>query len=66
VTVVIESVMLEDFKSYADRTTIELGDGVTAIVGENGSGKSTVQEAIGFALFDTHPFDNQNRLGAGR
>ena len=61
-TVVIESVTLEDFKSYADRTTIELGDGVTAIVGENGSGKSTVQEAIGFALFDTHPFDNQDRL----
>mgnify|MGYP005853888531 FL=1 len=32
-TVVIESVTLEDFKSYADRTTIELGDGVTPIVG---------------------------------
>lgn len=61
-TVVVESVTLEDFKSYADRTTINLGDGVTAIVGENGAGKSTVQEAIGFALFDTHPFDNQDRL----
>lgn len=58
----IDQVTLENFKSYADETTIELGRGVTAILGDNGSGKSTIQEAVGYALFDTHPFRNQDRL----
>jgi exonuclease SbcC len=61
-TIQIDQVTLENFKSYADETTIELGHGVTAILGDNGSGKSTIQEAVGYALFDTHPFQNQDRL----
>ena len=52
----IIEVTLENIKSYEDRTTIPLQDGVNAILGENGSGKSTIQEAIGFALFDSLPF----------
>jgi exonuclease SbcC len=52
----IIEVTLENIKSYADRTTIQLQGGVTAILGENGSGKSTIQEAVGFALFDSLPF----------
>lgn len=61
-SIVIESVTLEGIKSYGEETTIDLGEGVTAILGDNGAGKSTVQEAVGYALFDTHPFSNQDRL----
>ena len=45
-----------------DETTIDLGIGVTAILGDNGFGKSTIQEGVGYALFDTNPFRNQDRL----
>jgi chromosome segregation protein len=38
------------FKSFADRSEIEFGPGVTAIVGPNGSGKSNVSDAIRWAL----------------
>ncbi|HRW03721.1 MAG TPA: SMC family ATPase [Caldilineaceae bacterium] len=47
----IVSLELENTKSYA-KGKIEFTDGVNAIVGHNGAGKSTVLEAIGFALFD--------------
>lgn len=61
-SIVIDRVTLENFKSYSEETTIELGAGVTAILGDNGAGKSTIQEGVGYALFDTHPFRNQDRL----
>lgn len=38
------------FKSFADKTRIELDDGFTAIVGPNGSGKSNITEAIKWVL----------------
>lgn len=41
---------LENFRRHAS-TEVEFGDGLTAIVGQNGVGKSTLLEAIGFALF---------------
>lgn len=47
----IVSLELENTKSYA-KGKIDFTDGVNAIVGHNGAGKSTVLEAIGFALFD--------------
>jgi exonuclease SbcC len=61
-SIVIEQVRLEGIKSYGEATTIDLGAGVTAILGDNGAGKSTIQEAVGYALFDSHPFTNQDRL----
>lgn len=42
---------LENWKSYGF-AKIPLSPGVTAILGENGSGKSSILEAVGFALFD--------------
>ena len=45
---------LEDFKSYQSASLI-FRPGTTAIIGPNGVGKSTVVEAIGFALFDYTP-----------
>lgn len=50
----IVSLRLENFKSYDD-ALIEFTAGTNAIVGHNGAGKSSVLEAIGFALFDHTP-----------
>jgi len=51
---VIETVRLADWKSHKE-TELEFGTGINALVGEMGSGKSAVLEAITFALFGTLP-----------
>ncbi|NLP17476.1 MAG: chromosome segregation protein SMC [Firmicutes bacterium] len=38
------------FKSFAKRTKLEFGPGITALVGPNGSGKSNIADAIRWAL----------------
>ncbi|OPY30266.1 MAG: DNA double-strand break repair Rad50 ATPase [Methanocella sp. PtaU1.Bin125] len=48
---IIRKIALENIKSYKT-AEIELTDGITGIAGLNGAGKSTVLEAIGYALFD--------------
>ncbi len=52
----IARVVLQNVKSYAGPTTIPLEPGINAICGENGAGKSTILEAIGFALFGYKPY----------
>ena len=44
---------LNNFKSYKNQT-INFDEGISVIVGENGAGKSTILEAISFALFKQH------------
>ena len=61
----ITEVALEDIKPYEGRTVVPIEDGVTAILGENGAGKSTIQEAIGLALFDSLPFDKKDFVREG-
>jgi len=48
----IVSLKLDNIKSYQD-ATIAFTLGTNAIVGQNGAGKSTILEAIGFVLFDS-------------
>ena len=45
-----ERIELQGFKSFADKVKIELLDGITAIVGPNGCGKSNVADAIKWVL----------------
>ena len=44
---------LNNFKSH-ENTVISFNKGISVIVGENGAGKSTILEAISFALFKQH------------
>lgn len=46
----LKSVHLQGFKSFPIKTQIELVEGITGIVGANGSGKSNVVEAIKWVL----------------
>ena len=56
---------LENIKSYTGPTRVELTAGVNAICGLNGSGKTTILEAIGFALFDYLPYTQTAFLREG-
>ncbi|HDQ71355.1 MAG TPA: hypothetical protein ENN19_04570 [Chloroflexi bacterium] len=47
----IAQVDLENVKSY-ERERVIFAPGTNAICGQNGAGKSTVLEAVGFAIFD--------------
>ena len=55
---------LENVKSYA-LETVEFSPGANAIVGHNGSGKTTILEAIGFVLFDCLPYSRANFVREG-
>ncbi|CAB3392634.1 chromosome segregation protein SMC [Kyrpidia spormannii] len=46
----IKRLEISGFKSFADRTEIELPPGITAVVGPNGSGKSNIAEALRWVL----------------
>lgn len=49
----LKSVTMQGFKSFANRTKIELDETTTAIVGPNGSGKSNITDAITWVLGET-------------
>lgn len=46
----LTELIIEGFKSFAEKTTIKFDTGITGIVGPNGSGKSNITEAIRWAM----------------
>src|SRR2546422_700192 len=46
----LESVTLYGFKSFGEKTVVKVLPGITAIVGPNGCGKTTLAEAVRWAL----------------
>lgn len=46
----LKSLVLKGFKSFADRSVLRLGPGITAVVGPNGSGKSNISDAVLWVL----------------
>jgi len=56
---IINSVRMRNFKSHAD-TKVGFGTGINVILGENGAGKTSVLEAISFALFKEYEGNLEN------
>src|SRR5689334_22867205 len=46
----LEKLEISGFKSFADRTSLVFGEGITGVVGPNGCGKSNIAEAISWVL----------------
>jgi len=46
----LRSLRLLGFKSFAERTVVEFGGGISAVVGPNGSGKSNLADALRWVL----------------
>ncbi len=57
----IKSIKLENWKTHHS-TELEFGKGTNVLVGEMGSGKSSVMDAVSFALFGTFPALKSKRV----
>ena len=50
INIFLKKIRLKGFKSFANKTDIEIEENITAVVGPNGSGKSNIVDAIRWVL----------------
>lgn len=58
---IIKNIAIENFRSYYGTNSMDVGEGLTLIIGANGDGKTTLFEALEW-LFDT--VDNKPKVDA--
>ena len=46
----ISQLVINGFKTFNSKTSVEFGDGITAVVGPNGCGKTNIVDAIRWVL----------------
>ena len=59
----LKELEIQGFKSFPDKTRLTIGEGITGIVGPNGSGQSNISDAIRWVMGET---SSKQLRGAGK